>query len=264
MYSWFVGSDQGVKFSKAEERMDISRRRLLGVATTAATTTMLGQSLGFAKADSAFVCPDPSLSSEWHPLTQSLLDRACKINRPSQRTGRLQIERTIRQIADASGSTKPLVIKWMDTPRDAHDHLSRLGLDALLDMGTTRFWRQFQPPVSPDEETFERAFEARMLANELLGVGEQDRLLMAPKLRARSQATLASRSDEEVFRVRAVSSQIGWLETSLADAAAQAVSDVELLLSAGASEGSAAIDHQLKVFETYERGLLATWETQTP
>ncbi len=171
------------------------------------------------------------------------------------------VERTIRQLADASGYTEPPVIKWMDTPTDAFDHLSRFGLDALLDMGTTGFWRRFQPPASSDVDTFDRAFEVRMLANELLGVDEHDRLLMAPKLRAKSQAISANASDEEVFRVRAVSSQIGWLETSMADAAAQAVSNVELLLSAGASEGSVAIDHQLKVFESYECGLLATWET---
>jgi hypothetical protein len=36
---------------------------------------------------------------------------------------------------------------------------------------------------------------------------------------------------------------------------------VEMLLSAGESESSVAIDNQLKVFESYERGLLATWET---
>ena len=47
----------------------------------------------------------------------------------------------------------------------------------------------------------------------------------------------------------------------MAEAAAQAVSNVELLLSTGASEDSVAIDNQLKVFESHERGLLATWET---
>jgi hypothetical protein len=128
-------------------------------------------------------------------------------------------------------------------------------------MGTKSFWRRVQPPVSHDAETFDRALEVRMLANELLGVDEDDRLLMVPKLRAKSEAMSASTSDDEVFRVRAVSSQIGWLETSMADAAAEAVSNVELLLGAGASEGSVAIDHQLRVFESLERGLLATWET---
>jgi hypothetical protein len=130
-------------------------------------------------------------------------------------------------------------------------------------MGTTRFWRRFQPPTSSDVETFDRAFEVRMVANELLGVDEHTRLLMAPKLLAKSRAMSANVSAKEIFRVRAVSSQIGWLETSMADAAAQAVSNVELLLSTGTSEGSMAIHHQLKVFELYELGLTATWETPT-
>jgi hypothetical protein len=149
----------------------------------------------------------------------------------------------------------------MDTPSDAHDHLSRLGLDALLYMGTTRFWRRAQPAVPRDEETFDRAFDVRMVANELLRVNEHDRILMAPKLLAKSRAMAANLSDEEVFRVRAVSAQIGWLETSMADAAAQAIANVELLLSTGASEGSVPIDNQLKVFGSYEHGLMATWET---
>jgi hypothetical protein len=102
----------------------------------------------------------------------------------------------------------------MDTPTDAFDHLSRFGLDALLGMGTARFWRRAQPPASDHVEAFDRAFEVRMIANELLGVDDHDRILMAPKLRAKSQAKSANKSDEEVFRVRAISSQIGWLETS--------------------------------------------------
>ena len=46
----------------------------------------------------------------------------------------------------------------------------------------------------------------------------------------------------------------------MADVAAEAVSNIQLLLSAGTSESSVAIDHQLKVFE-YEHGLRATWDT---
>jgi hypothetical protein len=200
-------------------------------------------------------------ADELHPLTRSLLERARRIDGICCALDRPLVERTIRQLADASGCTEPLVIKWMDTPSDAFDHLSRLGLDALLDMETTGFWRRFQPPTPSDADTFDRTFEVRTVANELLGVDEHDRLLMAPKLRAKAQLISANASDEEVFRVRAVSSQIGWLETSMADAAAQAVSNVELLLSAGASEGSVATGHQSKVFESYEQGLLATWET---
>jgi hypothetical protein len=149
----------------------------------------------------------------------------------------------------------------MDTPTDAFDHLSRLGLDELLDMGTSSFWRRAQPLVTRDVRQFDSAFEVRMMANELLGVEEQDQMLMAPKLRAKFWAVSASSSDEEVFRVRAISSQVGWLETSMADVAAQAVSNVELLLSSGVSESSVAIDNQLKIFESYECGLTATWET---
>jgi hypothetical protein len=46
----------------------------------------------------------------------------------------------------------------------------------------------------------------------------------------------------------------------MAAAAAEAVSNVELLLSSGLSEHDEVIHHQLRVFEAYEFGLLATWE----
>jgi hypothetical protein len=236
--------------------MNIDRRQLLIGSAGAALAGSFGVPAG----------PDYGLSgipdrAEWHPLTRTLLERARRIDRCRKAPNRAVIERTIRQLADASGYTEPPVIKWMDNPTDAFDHLSRLGLDALLDMGTARFLRRFQPPTSSDVETFDRCFEVRVVANELLGVDEQDLVLIAPKLRAKAQAISTYASGEEVFRIRAVSSQIGWLETSMADAAAQAVSDVELLLRSGASEGSVAIDNQLKVFESYECGLLATWET---
>jgi hypothetical protein len=149
----------------------------------------------------------------------------------------------------------------MATPTEAFDHLSRLGLEALLDMGTKSFWRRVQPPISVDEMTFDHAFAVRILANEIVGVGDHDRALMAPKLLAKSQAVSANASDNELFRVRAVSAQIGWLEASLPDVAAQAVSNIEAFLCMGESERSVAIDNQLKVFEANERGLLATWET---
>jgi hypothetical protein len=64
---------------------------------------------------------------------------------------------------------------------------------------------------------------------------------------------------DTAFKVRAVAAQIGWLETCIPVVAAQAVTDVELLLSAGGSEEP--IHHRLHVFEAYEFGLLATWET---
>jgi hypothetical protein len=242
--------------------MDIDRRQVLIGGAGAALAGLVG---------AVHAGPDIRLSGipsvdQWHPLTRSLLERARNIGRGRRAPDQAKAERAIRRLADTSGYTEsgytePLVIKWMGTPADAHDRLSRRGLDALLDMRTTGYWRRFQPPASTDVDTFDRVFEVRMVANELLGVDAHDRILMAPKLRAKAQAISANLSDGEVFRVRAVSSQIGWLETSLADAAAQAVSNVELLLSAGASDSSVAIDHQLMVFESYECGLLATWET---
>ncbi len=238
--------------------MEINRRRLLDNATAAVATAMVGRGVNVFGIGSALAGPDTSTSCRWHPLTRSLLERARRIDRGCGAPDRYQVEQTIRQFADASGYVKPPVIKWMNTPTDAFDHLCQFGLNALLEMGTARFWRRARPPISDDDETFDRAFEARMTANELLGVDEHGRLLMAPKLRAKSHAVSA---DGEIFRVRAVSAQIGWLETSMADVAAEAVSNVELLLSTGAPERSVAIDHQLKIFESYERGLLATWET---
>jgi hypothetical protein len=197
----------------------------------------------------------------WHPLTRSLLERARRIGRCRTAPDRALIARTIAGFADSAGHAERPVIKWMDTPSDAFEHLSRFGLDALLDMGTTGFWRRSLRPVSPDAGTLDLVFEVRMLANDLLGVDEQDACLLAPKLLAKSRAISAAALGSKVFRVRAVSAQVGWLETSLADVAAEAVSIVELLMITGASEASASIHHQLKVFEAFECGLLATWET---
>jgi hypothetical protein len=44
--------------------------------------------------------------------------------------------------------------------------------------------------------------------------------------------------------------------------ATEALCTIDHLLSAEHTEGSEAIYHQLRVFEAYENGLLATWETR--
>jgi hypothetical protein len=205
--------------------------------------------------------PETTDWMEWHPLSLSLLGRARRIGQSRTPPDRALIEQKILQLTDSAGHAERPVIKWMDTPSEAFEHLSRFGLDALLDMGTTRLWRRSLRPESRDAGTLDRAFEVQLRASELLGVDEQDRLLTAPKLRAKLEAKSGDASDNEVFRVRAVSAQIGWLETSLTDVAAEAVSNVELLLATGASEDSMPIHHQLTVFETFECGLVATWET---
>jgi hypothetical protein len=235
--------------------VDIDRRRLLATATCALLTGTVCPARSLAERD----VPD---IGRCHPLTRSLLDRARRTGMGQGATETRSIERIIHRLGEATGRERPLVIKWIDTPTEAFDHLCRFGLDALLDMGTSRFWRRTQPPAPRDEEAFERAFEVRMTANEFLGVNEHDRMLMAPKLLAKSRAISANRSDVETFKTRAISAQIGWLETSMAEAAAQAISNVELLLSAGASEDTLAIHNQLRIFESNELGLLATWETR--
>jgi hypothetical protein len=236
--------------------VDIDRRRLLATATCAALTGTACSARPLpAEPDKV---PD---NISWHPLTRSLLDRARRAGTGRGATETRSVERIIHRLSEATGRERPLVIKWMDSPTDAFDHLCRFGLDALLDMGTTAFWRRAQHPASHDEEAFDRAFEVRMTANGLLDVDERDRTLMAPKLRAKAKAMLANRSAEEVFRVRAVSSQIGWLETSMAEASAQAISNVELRMGSGSSQDAAAIYNQLSIFESHESGLLATWET---
>jgi hypothetical protein len=96
---------------------------------------------------------------------------------------------------------------------------------------------------------------------DIVGAEEHDRALMAPKLLSKSRAIAGNMSVEAVFEVRAVAAQIGWLETCMPVVAAQAVTNIELFLSSGFSEHDEAIRHQLKVFEVYELGLLATWET---
>jgi hypothetical protein len=254
LLSFLPTSVYGPGLGFGDTGMNIDRRQLLIGAAVAGTFGPVRASpnpLPFGIPDTGY----------WHPLTRSLLKRARRIGHCRTAPDRAMIERIIRQLTDVSGCAEQPVIKWMDTPSDAFDHLSRFGLDALLDMGTARFWRRSLRPESRDAGTLDRAFEVRLLAGELLGVDELDPFLMAPKLQAKSRAISAAALGSEVFRVRAVSSQIGWLETSLADVAAEAVSNVELLLATGASEVSAPIHHQLTVFEAFECGLLATWET---
>jgi len=201
--------------------------------------------------------PNPD---RWHPLTRSLLERARRVGSSGECGSKRDAERAIRRFAGGTGNEKRLALEWVESAECAHDHLSGLGLDALLDIGPTSFWGRARPPVYSDEKAFDRAFEVRMMANELLSVERQDRMLMAPKLLAKATAMTANLSNEAVFEIRAVSAQIGWLETSLAYAAAHAISNVEALLSMGESERSVAIDHQLKIIEIYEGGLMATWE----
>jgi hypothetical protein len=75
-----------------------------------------------------------------------------------------------------------------------------------------------------------------------------------PEFAIKSGRTTARPDTPEVEWYRPFPAAV--LEISMADAAAQAVANVELLLSVEASERSVMIDNQLRVFETYEHGLL--------
>jgi hypothetical protein len=199
----------------------------------------------------------------WRPLTRSLLHRARRASSADGPTYTARVERIIRETAGAQGWANPPIIKWLPDPSGAFDHLGRYGLDALLQMGTASLWRRAGPSSPLDEESFNRSLVLGGLVADIVGVEHHDRALMAPKLLAKSRAMAGNESLEALFEVRAVAAQIGWLETSIPAAAAKAISNVELFLSSGFSEHEEPVHHQLRVFEAYELGLLATWETPT-
>jgi hypothetical protein len=225
--------------------MDIDRRRLLSAAAGLALTGLFG----------------PADARGWHPLTRSLLDRAHRAGSAPGPADTARIERVILDLADASGRADRPVIKWLPDPFAAHDLLSSHGLDELLRMGTAGMWRRRASPGPFDDRSLDSSFILRGVIADIVGVEGHDRALMAPKLHAKSRAIAENASAELVFQVRAIAAQIGWLETCLPVAAAQAVADIELFLSAGFAESDKQNYHQLKVFEAYELGLLATWET---
>jgi hypothetical protein len=197
------------------------------------------------------------------PLTRSLLHRAGRASLADERTDTTRVEHVIRDMAGAQGCARSPVIKWLPDPSFAFQHLSGYGLDALLQMGTGSLWRRATPSSPLDDESLDRSLILGGLVADIVGVEEHDRALMAPKLLAKSKTMAGNASVEASFEVRAVAAQIGWLETSLPMAAAEAVANVELFLSSGLSEHDELIHQQLRVFEAYELGLLATWETPT-
>jgi len=81
---------------------------------------------------------------------------------------------------------------------------------------------------------------------------------MAPKLVVK-QTPSADR--DAAFEVRVLAAQVGWLETSIPDAAVEALCRIDVLLSQGLPEASEPVHHQLGIIEAYQHGLLATWET---
>jgi hypothetical protein len=235
--------------------MDIDRRRLLTTAACAALTGMA------RPARSLPTETESPASVRCHPLTRSLLDRAGRIGMAPMTLEKESVERAVRRAAGGAGYDRSLVIKWLPGPAEAVDCLNRLGLDALLNMEGTRFWHVPGLDRPFDGNAFDRAFDVRCRSADVLRVEENDRALMVPKLAVKSSAIASGASPPELFVVRAKLAQVGWLETSWAAAAANAIFEIELALDAGEAEDCRLIDHQLRVFEAHESGLLATWET---
>ena len=196
----------------------------------------------------------------WHPLTRLLLDRA-QLASFVATADTSRVECIIRRTASARGWSKPPVIKRLADPSGAFDHLSRYGLDALLKMGTASLWRRARPLTHFDDRSLDLSLVLGGVVADIVGAEAHDRILMAPKLLSKSKALAGNAPVEGIFEVRAISAQIGWLETCMPVVAAQAVADIELFLSSGVSEHDEPIRHQLRIFEAYEFGLLATWET---
>ena len=228
--------------------MDIGRRELLAGMGLAVMVSPWG-AVWVGAEDAA-----PS-NRDWHPLTQSLLDRA---NRAGRQVDRSRVERIIREVSGEHG--RP-VIKWMDTPGRAFEHLVRYPLDELVQMPTAQLW-PFPPFVSvANEEAEDHSVELYLHATQLLRVEEHGQALMAPKLAYKARAITSRSLPAQVLEARSVAAEIGWIETSLPGAVAGAIRAVEDLLSAGHAESSMEIRHQLMVFEAFEHGLLVTWET---
>jgi len=180
--------------------MDIGRRGLLAGAVTL-SLARLASSLGTSPPRDEMPV---SMYHRWHPLTRSLLDRA---NRAGQKLDRSRVERIIHEVSEEHG--RP-VIKWMESPARAFEHLSRYPLGELMQMGTARFWPAPPPLSVTDEDAAERSFELYWHAAQVLKAEEHDRALMAPKLIAKKQAIGARFSSEAIFEARAVAAQIGW------------------------------------------------------
>jgi hypothetical protein len=234
--------------------MEIGRRGLL-VGAANLSLAKLSSTLGGTSPTEEG--PGPA-DQAWHPLTSSLLDRA---SRAGHRTDRLLVEHTIHAVAERRRRRRPLMIKWLETPTCAFEHLSRYGRAELVRMRSASFWHGPMPSAGIGEDDPERWFDLYQRATDLLRVDEHDLALMAPKLTAKRRATEVQHPRQAIFRIRAVAAHIGWLETSLPATAAESICAIEDLLSIGHAESSQAIYHQLRVFEAYENGLLATWET---
>ena len=174
--------------------MDIGRRELLAGSASLGLATMVGHVEPIPARAEYRIQPD----LQWHPLTRSLLDRA---NRAVQRVDRSRMERLIQEVA---GEQDRPVIKWMDTPGRAFEHLLRYPLDELAQMPTAQFW-PFAPSVSfANEAAEECSVELYLHATRVLRVEELGRALLAPKLAHKAQGIASQTRPEQIREARAI------------------------------------------------------------
>ena len=231
--------------------MEIGRRELLAGAATLGLVTM------FSPLDARPVAAeDPAPPClQLHPLTSSLLDRA---SRAGQQLDRSRVERVIREVAGEHG--RP-VIKWMDDPGRAFEHLRRYSPDELAQLPTAQFW-PFPPPASAaSEDAEERSIELYLHATQVLRVEEHARALMTPKLSYKAQAMASLSRPSLIFKARVLAAEIGWIEDFAAGSCGWSDPRRRGPALGGTLADSMEICHQLRVFEAFEYGLLATWET---
>ena len=87
-------------------------------------------------------------------MTKLLVERAQRASACLGPAGLGRIEGVICEEAIAQGWTKPPVILWLADPFGAFAYLNRIGLDALLQMGTARLWRRARPQMLVDDDRF--------------------------------------------------------------------------------------------------------------
>jgi hypothetical protein len=239
--------------------MILDRRRLLLNATAAMVALpIISRTVAWAAADLEQIRDAPP--TKWHPMVEAILGRARNANRRNI-SDRDLIEHTIKGRAQAT-ACKIAPVKWMKTPADAHAYLSHQGLEALLKADVARFWKFDDSEVLQRGFDYpESAYDAQSEAEEVFRVDEREADVSAPKQRAKARAIANNLSTQDLFHTRAVSSQIGWLETVIARAAAYSIYQMELLLSMRIREDAVEITLLRDVFDVHEHGLLATWET---
>lgn len=187
----------------------IDRRDFLKIGAGSAVMTLVGSSGIAALAKDGQARPELG----WHPLTWSLIRRAEDASSAPKNVDTSQVERVIAETWEAQGCARPPVLKWLPDPFSAFAQLKDYGLNELLEMAPTTLWSRAALSQRADDRSLKNTRCVRFeCVWDIVDVEEHDRALMSPKLLAKSQAMAGGISAEDVFKVRAIAAQIGWLD----------------------------------------------------